>query len=553
MAVRYGHAGMPWLLNDGLVQKYDIRKQLSPELEMRIRQLKTLREEREKSMRHRQLSALTLESANVKSTAATTTTTTNTVAAVAEEIKYPILDEFVPSERQIDATLWPYPKRPASTVTVALRIPCVLEIWTFIHAFGENLEVSPMSLDHFISSLEYSQDSNPIFEAIVMGFMHQFSRTMRTARTWEERAEEFLQNDYENCMFIYKNSTFSTTDDKKSEESGMDETEMEKFVKDKLRPSKKTWDLRALEFLWNIRIIPESRQIIEHVAENKKQAVGMLSGCQKLDLLLLLRNFYLTAVSLRSYVDREVEAGAELKQQIREADIELRRLAKQEQELSTPQNSLKDELALEDKHSMSELKRIKRELRDVEGQLAKLQREQAKLTRKAENMRRKQNVHNAVRMRMLGEDRFMRRYWWLNLHLPTSQDEGNNSGIGSGILLVEMPDDNVWGWYDEEEEIDRLLYYLNPLGCREGHLGSTLSELVDDIISSLRSFPHSDKASHNSNLMDSERKDDSSEEDDLPVVEVRRRRDPFPKRSKTLNLPAFLRYRNTRTTTNQSK
>lgn len=108
----------------------------------------------------------------------------------------------------------------------------------------------------------------------------------------------------------------------------------------------------------------------------------------------------------------------------------------------------------------------------------------------------------------------------------------------TGIVLVEMAAEPFWAYYDEAEQIDRLIAFLNPLGSKEARLGVRLSQYRDIIVEGLISFPHG--KIQNPEQISPEYTDEGSDDSDMPVVTIRR-----TAKRRTLEEPAYLRYRNT--------
>lgn len=504
---------MPWIVRDDLISKYNVRKMISPEMVERIAQLKCLRNERGPKT---SFADLVLK---------------NERKEAAETIKYPIFDEYIPPEKQTDPAKWPVPKKFSSTVETIIE-GC-LELWQFLQAFGANLEVAPMSLANLISALLYCQENNPILEAITLGFFSQFNRTIRSNKAREERITEYLDEaNLETRNFIGKKvePCQVTLNDK-------DVQEWLKEQMSKSRKEPKPWFLQACKWLVDLRTIPEIEIIIANLVKNN-YGFADLDVAFKMDAMLTFKNFYLTAISLRSFVDREIEAASDIKQQIREAESEARRLAKQGQEMLSQHDLLKQQL--EDENVMiSTVKRLCRETRKLDEELSKMSREEAKLNRKIDELKKRQYDHGAVRTRLLGEDREYRRYWWFDLHLhPTLV-----KSCGAGIIIIEDSVDKnsiSWSFYDEPEHIEELLAHLNPLGVRESRLASTINEFRNRIEESLFPFPHVEDPSKNTVLLVDAEKSDSHEEGSS-LVHKR-----MTKKSRRPDLPEFLRYRNVR-------
>lgn len=544
VATRYGHAGMPWLVHTELVNRFGITKELPPDLAERIKQLQQLRNERERAVRPRSFS-LAFEKATVADNGNHDD----------DGVKYPILDETLPEGKQNDPSGRPLPRAFPTGVSPSYDVAALLELWQFIGAFGvSSLEVAPMSLSHLIRALEWKGEANPIVEAICLGFLSQLNRTVRTSKSREERIEEYLNGIGESQCFLRGSNPVNEGDEDLTENSS---SLIDDFVNEQLslsRKEPKPWFIRVTTYLWELRTIPEVSQHLVRMAQSKT-GFHQLSSANKLQLLGILRNFYLTAVSLRSAVDREVEAGALVKHDIREAEGESRRLARQAQELLGQQEVLQSQLEPPEGSPppLPVLKRLKREIRELEMDLAKVRREEGRLAKRLEALRKRQYDHGAVRVRLLGEDRDWRRYWWFDGHLKPEEVATR----GSGIIIIEepsvMPDHPAWSYYDELAQVERLLGHLNPLGCREARLAAALGDVKDRLAQSMAPFHVQDEGEAPAANRRKEGEEDEGEEqeEEEEMIVVRRRNASYKNRigrqtaaSKAVALPPFLRYRN---------
>lgn len=545
VATRYGHAGMPWLVHTELVNRFGITKELPPELAERIKQLQQLRNERERAVRPRSFS-LSLEKAAVADNGNNED----------DGIKYPILDETLPESKQNDPSGRPQPRAfPTGRGIPSYDVAALLELWQFIGAFGvSSLEVAPMSLSHLIKALEWKGEVNPIVEAICLGFLSQLSRTVRTSKSREERIEEYLGGIGESQCFLREANSTNGNDDDLTEISF---ALIDDFVNGQLSLSRrepKPWFIRVTAYLWELRVIPE---VSRHLLKMAQGGTGFhqLPSANKLQLLGILRNFYLTAVSLRSAVDREVEAGALVKHDIREAEGESRRLVRQTQELLGQQEALQAQLEpLEGSPPpLSVVKRLKREIRELETDLAKVRREESRLARRLEALRKRQYDHGAVRVRLLGEDRDWRRYWWFDGHLKPEDVIRR----GSGVIIVEeptvVPGHPVWSYYDEMSQVENLLAHLNPLGCRESRLAAALEDTKDRLAQSIAPFHVQDEEGTPADRLEDgeQQQQKEQEEEEEEMIVVKRRNASYKSKigrqtaaSKGAALPIFLRYRN---------
>lgn len=150
----------------------------------------------------------------------------------------------------------------------------------------------------------------------------------------------------------------------------------------------------------------------------------------------------------------------------------------------------------EEELSTEEVRTLKRTVRSLDIRIGKSSKTEERLTHDIMLARNKQCEHSACRILPLGEDRLFRRYWWMDMHLikPSARNHA------TGIILVEAPPATagmegehgcsaLWSFYDREEELDRLIAFLNPLGCREAHLGALLTQHREAIARSLSPFP----------------------------------------------------------------
>lgn len=494
------------MVKDELLIKYNIScKQLSPELAERVRHLQTLREQREQAKKPSPSSSGKDQKSGF-------------------EVRFPVLDEFVPEDRQTDINLYPTPKSFNSHLSIIAekRMTAVLELWQFIHSFGNNLEISPMPLHILMSALEHDDEDNSVIEAIVLAFMNQFTRTLRSSKVKEERMEQYLGNATVSDLPPFVRHSLDNI--QAVPEGNEDLTPfVEEFTVKVSKREANAWYTRAMEFLWEIRSIPEVRSLFLEMHRISKRLYE-LPGSMKVSALIILRNFYLTCVALRPAVDKEVDIAAEAKHNIRELETERRRIIRESQELQGEHDVLTKEI--EETSNPSTLKQVKKQLRSLEMRLGKNGKAEDRINHEIDLARNRQYEHSAVRMRPLGEDRFGRRYWWLDSHLIKPSARQN----ASGIILIEDFKDNSWSYYDEPEKVDELIAFLNPLGCREARLGATLTQHKDAIIKCLVPFPHSD-ITPVSGI--------ASSDSDTPVISRRRTK------RKAEDLPEFLRWRNT--------
>lgn len=300
---------MPWLVKDELIAKYSISKQLDPEMEERVRSLRLLREQQRKASKHRPSMSKLAERPGPAST-----------------VKYPIIDEMVPVAMLTDPSTWPQPKEFDAKLDVVARgcLGQVLELWQFIHAFSHNLEISPMPLHYLISALEHEGEHNPIVENLCFAFLNQFSRLLRTNKLREERIEQYLGNAPVNELppFRYQPPT------KAADEDGpVKEEDLDAFIQGlgKSRKDAQHWSYLIVEFLWDLRRIPTIHHLICHLYKMDRR-VCEAAGWIKLELMMILRNFYITCVSLRPAVDREIDIAADAKHRIRELEADRRKL-----------------------------------------------------------------------------------------------------------------------------------------------------------------------------------------------------------------------------------
>lgn len=190
----------------------------------------------------------------------------------------------------------------------------------------------------------------------------------------------------------------------------------------------------------------------------------------------------------------------------------------------------------QDNNPAETVKQLRKTLRSLDMCLGKIHKAQTKLTHDIQVAQTKMMEHSAPRISPLGEDRFGRRYWWMDWHLvrPAARS------TAASILLVELPSAPHWAYYDEEEQIDGLIAFLNPLGSKEARLGARLTLHRDAIVKGLASFPHGKATDSGVPKAAAEYTDEGSEEEDMPVVTRRR-----SAKRRAVEEPAFLRYRNT--------
>lgn len=191
---------------------------------------------------------------------------------------------------------------------------------------------------------------------------------------------------------------------------------------------------------------------------------------------------------------------------------------------------------------VEKLRELKRSLRSLDIRLAKSHKAEERIEHEILSNRNKQYEHSLVRISPLGEDRFRRRYWWMDAHLIKASARQN----ASGIILVELGEGR-WAFYDEQEKIDQLLSFLSPNGCRELRLTQVLTNLRDRIGKSLTSFPHaaiasprdSQKTASGGQEEGEKEREDYDDDEDMPMVSRRRGK------VARLEEPGFLTYRNT--------
>jgi hypothetical protein len=364
-----------------------------------------------------------------------------------------------------------------------------------------------------MSALEHEEESNPVMGAICTAFLNQFLRTIRSGRVREERIEQYVG---------MVQSTLPPFVRPEPAQTVPDESDLEEHFTLQLLKEPHHWSTELLAFLWDLRAIPEVRSILSHIRDGDKR-IYELSGSAKLGILIILRNFYLTCITLRPTVDKEIELSANAKHKIRELESERRKTVKEIQELLSEQDQLTRQMEEENTEAET-LRTLKKTLRGLENRLNKMSKTEERIAGEIVTHRNKQFEHSAIRIRPLGDDRRHRRYWWLDLHLVRPALRMH----ASGLLLVE--EGTHWAFYDEAEQVDNLLAFLNPLGCREARLGATLTQYKEQILKTMTTFPHGIVPTGEEEVLS---------EEDMPMV-VRRRAKRRPE-----ELPEFLRYRNT--------
>lgn len=330
VAVRYGHTGMPWIVREDLLARYNVNKRIDPETAERVKHLLFLRKQKEREMANlaqprKEPGPLPPEKGPV---------------VPEETIKYPILDEFLPPSKQTDPAAWPVPRTFSTTSSVVAQglFAELLEVWQFVHTFASNIEVTPMSLHCLLESLEYQRDPNPLFESICTGLVLQLERLLRTGKAREERIQQFLEDAGRKVQSRALETLPSPPSDddrgsslaeqEKENENGEEaEQELESFLATSTRSRKDSshWASRVMEFLFEIRQVPEARQLLEQMKQSQ-QRLYELPGALKLRCLVLLHNFYATCASLRPLIDQQVQIIAEAKHRIRELESERRRV-----------------------------------------------------------------------------------------------------------------------------------------------------------------------------------------------------------------------------------
>lgn len=316
VAARYGHAGTPWIVQDDVLGKYEIKKTLDPEMAERVRLLMQLRQQKDRDLSKR------------------ATATKDSIVKASDEppLKYPVLDEFVPSDRQTDPLLWPTPNEfnPAFSIVSAGMIPQILELWQFIHAFRSAIQLAPVSLDHLMSSIEHVGEHNPFLEALCSSFLNHFTRNVRTTKTREERVSQYMGSapvaDLPPFSTNMRLGDPSIQADDITEDLLDESKKLDDFFDNVPKRETTHWSWKILEFLWDIRKIPESQRLLSVMRKKDTHRFCELTGAEKLMGVTILIKFYLSCVSLRPAVDRDLEIIIDRKHKIRECEAELRKL-----------------------------------------------------------------------------------------------------------------------------------------------------------------------------------------------------------------------------------
>lgn len=293
----------------------------------------------------------------------------------------------------------------------------------------------------------------------------------------------------------------------------------------------KPWYHKVASLLSQLYIIPQIELALLQMSSSKINFY-QLPGATKLKVAVVFQELLVTAVSLRSFVEKEVELGSEATQSLRDLELERKRIIKELTELEGLQSQTEDEKSKEIPLKPSS---DKIDSNKVNKNIKKLNQLIASLDRQIKKANSNIHMHSAVRIRYLGEDRFYRRYWWPDAHLASSDFPPSNS---CGVLLVEtskasqspyaskcfepnhyidlsdkfsveqkdntydvcrvdvvgdgtmqniqteiqemssrLDNGDEWRLYDSIEEIDSLFAFLSPYGCREAKLGIALSKI----------------------------------------------------------------------------
>lgn len=316
VAVRYGHAGSPWIVHEDVLSKYAVKKKLAPEMADRVRLLVMLREKKDKDLKKR------------------ASASKETLVKAEEEapLKYPILDEFVPAARQTDPLLWPSPKEfnPALSIVAAGMIPQILELWQFLHTFGTAIQMHPPSLEILLSALEHDGEHNPLLETLCASFLNHFTKNIRSAKTKEERISQYLGAAPVADLPAFSTKRVSHAFSEQPEDTTVDllgdSTRLEDLFAGVSKREASHWSWKVLQFLWDIRKIPEAGNLLHAMQKKGIHQFCNLSGAEKLTAITILMRFYMTCVSLRPIVDKEVEIAAGERHKIRECEAERRKL-----------------------------------------------------------------------------------------------------------------------------------------------------------------------------------------------------------------------------------
>lgn len=578
---------MPWIVDEKYLEKFHINKVLTPEAEERLESIKLLYKQR--TAKKKQSFKIVADKDGGPTTAtnaitATTVAATTTVPA----IRYPILEEFLPESKKTDSSLWPTPKHfnPKLSIVSASLIGEVLEIWHFIQCLSSVLEIKQMSLANFISSLEHTRPNNPIFKAIVKAFVKKVTSAVGKDDDYLESIEQYLEAakkdslDKNTGCFIpttvekaslpleadadtdadnlnankNKNKAGGNSDTKDKDNDENNESIIDEYVfaYEEIANESSDWDHQLAQLLGQLRRIPEVKSILLKLHKDNK-GLYEINGALKIQLLVILRNFYLTVVSIKAPIDAGIAHAAQAKQDLREVEHTIRGHSRECQKLIAERDELQKELdqailLSQDASSPSQTNSDKIKMRKLKEQLRQLDRKitaesgkEVKMSKKIGELKREINVYEAIRVRPLGEDRELRLYWWFDYHLLNNAN-GKRPFVGSGIILVQHQNDDSWSFYDDIEQIDSLINYLNPLGCREAHLGASLSEIRDHLFndSLLFTFFHSDDTFMSIDKTEEGEAAEGAGSDSEDEMVLRR-----PKRKKPVELPEFLKYTNT--------
>lgn len=487
--------GSPWIVNAELVKKYRLKTELPAHLA-------------EAAMKA------------ARSLSVTEASSATSLPLTVEVDDSPRIDEEIDQPTPL----------PAGKPHPDTNIDALLDVWAFCQAFGPSLRLAPFSLKDLCQAVAHDELPNPILEGIHVALTTALARE-RKSRGGEAILQLLLRTAIAPELI---------DEDDMEQEEGDEEDSAVLDLLDK----QKWWETSASTAWW----APVAALLREAAVQLKKghwlrallaglqptflraQAKGYLTWTpsDRARVLQLLVRMAEGLPLVRQHVDAQLETALEARKDRRQLDIDRNRLLK---EIVDAEREYQEASTRPDSDS--------KQLRALEAALRKQQTAETQLARKSEAAFKEERKASAFRIVPYGSDRDYRRYWWLDFHLLPAGQESH----GSNLVLVEGAD-GKWSYFDEESAINGLLDSLNTKGARECRLKMLLQRSLPLIVEDLR--PHENELA----AVEAEEKavSESDEEEEILVVQRRGRKPKLARRASSkpaIELPAFLRYRNT--------
>eukprot|EP00743_Colponemidia_sp_Colp-15_P007284 GILK01007866.1.p1 GENE.GILK01007866.1~~GILK01007866.1.p1 ORF type:complete len:1744 (+),score=331.74 GILK01007866.1:38-5269(+) len=222
-----------------------------------------------------------------------------------------------------------------------------------------------------------------------------------------------------------------------------------------------------LEDPW-IRIEPDVKSLLNNLRDHDP---GQLNAEEQLQLFGMLLDV-LSEGPLREELDRRQEAINELMQKKKQEDAEDQKRLKLIRQQQQQQQSTAEDETINGSAAVTAVTTRHGTVTVANTPLTEEQKFEAE--RKQKDIAFELKLSElAVRRESLGFDRYHNAYWFFP------------EDVYGRVFIQEGEDSGRWGVYDDRQQIDSLLEWLNPKGIRESRLESNVRRLYDVICETL--------------------------------------------------------------------